>query len=165
MAPMIPRDIAPVLKSLFQRYPFVTVTGPPQSGKTTLCRETFPHLTYVNLEAPDEREFAERDPRGLLARISTGAILDEIQRVPDFLSYLQVWADERGQNSLCVLTGSEHFKLSDAINQPLAGRTALLRLLPLSLAERRRAKPHETVDELLHRGFYPRILDQGLDPR
>ena len=165
MAPMIPRDIAPVLKSLFRRYPFVTVTGPRQSGKTTLCRETFPHLTYINLEAPDEREFAERDPRGLLARISTGAILDEIQRVPELLSYLQVWADESGQNSLCVLTGSQHFKLSDAINQSLAGRTALLCLLPFSLAERRRAKPHETVDELLHRGFYPRILGQGLDPR
>ena len=119
----------------------------------------------MNLEAPDEREFAERDPRGLLARIRTGAILGEIQRVPDFLSYLQVWADERGQNSLCVLTGSEHFKLSDAINQSLAGRTPLLRLLPFSLAERRRAKPYETVDELLHCGFYPRILDQGLDPQ
>ena len=165
MTVMIPRDIAPVLKSLFQRYPFVTVTGPRQSGKTTLCRETFPHLTYINLEAPDEREFAEQDPRGLLARIGAGAILDEIQRVPSFLSYLQVWADERRENSLCVLTGSEHFKLSDAINQSLAGRTALLRLLPFSLAERRRAEPHETVDELLHRGFYPRILDQGLEPR
>ena len=165
MTVMIPRDIAPVLKSLFQRYPFVTVTGPRQSGKTTLCRETFPHLTYINLEAPDEREFAEQDPRGLLARIGAGAILDEIQRVPSFLSYLQVWADERRENSLCVLTGSEHFKLSDAINQSLAGRTALLCLLPFSLAERRRAKPHETVDELLHRGFYPRILDQGLEPR
>lgn len=162
---MIPRDMSPVLKDLFQRYPFVTVTGPRQSGKTTLCRETFPHLTYINLEAPDEREFAEQDPRGLLARISKGAILDEIQRVPSFLSYLQVWADERRENSLCVLTGSEHFRLSDAINQSLAGRTALLRLLPFSLAERRRAEPHETVDELLHRGFYPRILDQGLDPR
>ena len=162
---MIPRDIAPVLKDLFQSYPFVTVTGPRQSGKTTLCRETFPHLAYINLEAPDEREFAEYDPRGLLARIGAGAILDEIQRVPSFLSYLQVWADERRENALCVLTGSEHFKLSDAINQSLAGRTALLRLLPFSLAERRRAEPHETVDELLHRGFYPRILDQGLEPR
>ncbi len=162
---MIPRDIAPVLKGLFQSYPFVTVTGPRQSGKTTLCRETFPHLTYINLEAPDEREFAERDPRGLLARIGTGAILDEIQRAPGFLSYLQAWADERRENGLCVLTGSEHFKLSDAISQSLAGRTALLRLLPFSLSERRRAKPNDTVDELLHSGFYPRILDQGLEPR
>ena len=165
MPPMIPRDIAPVLKDLFGRYPFVTVTGPRQSGKTTLCRETFPHLNYINLEVPDEREFAERDPRGLLARIGSGAILDEIQRAPDFLSYLQAWADERRANSLCVLTGSEQFKLSAAINQSLAGRTAPLRLLPFSLAERRRARPHETVDELLHRGFYPRILDQDLEPR
>lgn len=165
MAAMVPRDIAPVLKDLFQRYPFVTVTGPRQSGKTTLCRETFPHLTYINLEAPDEREFAERDPRGLLNRIESGAILDEIQRVPDFLSYLQVWADERRENSLCILTGSEQFKLSDAINQSLAGRVAPLRLLPFSLAERRRAKPEETIDELLYRGFYPRILDQDLEPR
>ena len=165
MAAMVPRDIAPVLKDLFQRYPFVTVTGPRQSGKTTLCRETFPHLTYINLEAPDEREFAERDPRGLLDRIGSGAILDEIQRVPDFLSYLQVWADERRENSLCILTGSEQFKLSDAINQSLAGRVAPLRLLPFSLAERRRAKPEETIDELLYRGFYPRILDQDLEPR
>lgn len=162
---MIPRDIAPVLKDLFQRYPFVTVTGPRQSGKTTLCRETFPHLTYINLEAPDGRDFAERDPRGLLNQIGSGAILDEIQRVPGFLSYLQVWADERRENSLCVLTGSEQFKLSDAISQSLAGRTAPLRLLPFSLAERRRARPHESVDELLHRGFYPRILDQDLEPR
>ena len=165
MAAMIPREIAPVLKDLFQRYPFVTVTGPRQSGKTTLCRETFPHLTYINLEAPDDREFAEQDPRGLLARINAGAILDEIQRVPGFLSYLQVWADERRQNSLCVLTGSEQFKLSDAISQSLAGRTAPLRLLPLSLAERRRANPEETIDELLYHGFYPRILDQELEPR
>ena len=162
---MIPRDIAPVLKDLFQRYPFVTVTGPRQSGKTTLCRETFPHLTYINLEAPDGRDFAERDPRGLLNQIGSGAILDEIQRVPDFLSYLQVWADERRANSLCVLTGSEQFKLSAAINQSLAGRTAPLRLLPFSLAERRRATSPESVDELLHRGFYPRILDQDLEPR
>ena len=165
MAAMVPRDIAPVLKDLFQRYPFVTVTGPRQSGKTTLCRETFPHLTYINLEAPDEREFAERDPRGLLNRIGSGAILDEIQRVPDFLSYLQVWADERRENSLCILTGSEQFKLSDAINQSLAGRVAPLRLLPFSLAERRRAKPEESIDELLYRGFYPRILHQDLEPR
>ena len=108
---MIPRGIAPALKSRSQRYPFVTVTGPRQSAKTALCRETFPHLTYTNLEAPDERGLTERDSRGLLARISTGAILDELQRVPDLPSCLQAWADERGHISLHVLTGSEHFKL------------------------------------------------------
>ena len=162
---MIERDITPCLVNLFRQYPFVTVTGPRQSGKTTLCRETFPHLTYVNLEAPDQREFAESDPRGLLAHIGTGAILDEIQRVPSLLSYLQVVADERRENSLFILTGSEHFTLSAAINQSLAGRTALLRLLPFSLAERQRLTSSESIDDLLYSGFYPRIHDQGLDPR
>ena len=162
---MIDRDITPRLVELFDRYPFVTVTGPRQSGKTTLCRETFPSLKYVNLEAPDQREFAESDPRGLLATLDGGAILDEIQRVPDLLSYLQVVADERGQNSLFVLTGSEHFKLSEAISQSLAGRTALLRLLPFSLAERQRSGADNRVDEILYAGFYPRIYDQELEPR
>ena len=162
---MIDRDIAPRLVELFDRYPFVTVTGPRQSGKTTLCRETFPSLKYVNLEAPDQREFAESDPRGLLATLDGGAILDEVQRVPDLLSYLQVFADERGRNSLFVLTGSEHFKLSEAISQSLAGRTALLRLLPFSFAERRRSGADNRLDEILYAGFYPRIYDQELEPR
>ena len=165
MVDMIERDITPRLIELFDKYPFVTVTGPRQSGKTTLCRETFPGLKYVNLEAPDQREFAESDPRGFLSTLDGGAILDEIQRVPDLLSYLQVVADEKGQNSLFLLTGSEHFKLSEAISQSLAGRTALLRLLPFSLAERRRFGTDDQVDEILYAGFYPRIYDQGLDPR
>ena len=162
---MIKREIAPYLIDLFQRYPFVTVTGPRQSGKTTLCRETFPHLSYVNLEAPDQREFAESDPRGMLARLGTGAIIDEIQRVPSLLSYLQVVGDEHRENSLYILTGSQQFKLSDAINQSLAGRTALLHLLPFSMAERKRIKPSESVEELLYGGFYPRVHDQSLEPR
>ena len=162
---MIEREIVPCLIDLFQRYPFVTVTGPRQSGKTTLCRETFPHLSYINLEAPDQREFAESDPRGMLAQLGTGAIIDEIQRVPSLLSYLQVAADELRENSLYILTGSEHFKLSDAINQSLAGRTALLHLLPFSMAERKRIKPSESLNELLYAGFYPRVHDQGLEPR
>ena len=143
----------------------MTVTGPRQSGKTTLCRGTFPHLAYVNLEAPDQREFAESDPRGFLSQLPKGAVLDEIQRVPDLLSYLQVLADEKGQNSLFILTGSEHFKLSQAISQSLAGRTALLRLLPFTLAERERAGASGTMDDIIYAGFYPRIFDQGLEPR
>ena len=141
------------------------MTGPRQSGKTTLCRAAFPHLDYINLEAPDQREFAESDPRGFLARFGEGAILDEIQRVPDLLSYLQVLADEVGRNSLFVLTGSEQFRLSDAISQSLAGRTALLRLLPFSLAERRRTGTSDSIDDILYSGFYPRIHDQKLEPR
>ncbi len=162
---MIKREITPCLVELFRKYPFVTVTGPRQSGKTTLCRAAFPHLKYVNLEAPDQREFAESDPRGFLSHIGEGAILDEIQRVPELLSYLQVYADEARRNGLFVLTGSEQFRLSDAINQSLAGRTALLRLLPFSLAERRGTGASESIDDILYSGFYPRIHDQKLEPR
>ena len=162
---MIEREIAPCLATLFGQHPIVTVTGPRQSGKTTLCCAAFPHLDYVNLEAPDRREFAESDPRGFLARFGEGAILDEIQRVPDLLSYLQVLADEAGRNSLFVLTGSEQFGLSDAIGQSLAGRTALLRLLPFSLAERRRTGASDDIDDILYSGFYPRIHDRKLEPR
>ena len=162
---MIEREIAPFLVGLFKKYPFVTVTGPRQSGKTTLCRAAFPHLGYVNLETPDQREFAESDPRGFLARLGEGAILDEVQHVPGLLSYLQVLADEAGRNSLFVLAGSEQFRLSAAINQSLAGRTAMLRLLPFSLVERRRTGAGESNDDILYSGFYPRIHDRKLEPR
>ena len=162
---MIEREIVPCLTRLFGQYPFVTVTGPRQSGKTTVCRETFPDLAYVNLEAPDQREFAEADPRGFLARLGEGAILDEIQRVPDLLSYLQVLADEKRRNGLFILTGSEHFQLSEAIGQSLAGRTALLRLLPFTLGERERTGATGALDDILYAGFYPRIYDQGIEPR
>jgi predicted AAA+ superfamily ATPase len=107
---MVDREITPRLVDLFEQYPFVTVTGPRQSGKTTLCKAAFPQLQYVNLEAPDQREFAESDPRGFLAQLTGGAVLDEIQRVPALLSYLQVFADDAGRNSLFVLTGSDQFK-------------------------------------------------------
>ena len=153
------------MTTLFQQYPFVTVTGPRQAGKTTLCRAAFPNLEYASLEAPDQREFAESDPRGFLSQFTEGAIIDEIQHVPALVSYLQVLADERGHNSLFVLTGSEQFRLSNAISQSLAGRTALLRLLPFSLTERRRTGASNEVDDIIHSGFYPRILDQGLEPR
>ena len=162
---MVEREIEPYLTRLFGQYPFVTVTGPRQSGKTTLCRAAFPRMAYINLEAPDQREFAETDPRGFLARLDEGAILDEIQRAPDLLSYLQVLADERKRNGLFILTGSEHFKLSEAIGQSLAGRTALLRLLPFTLAERERAGGVGLLDDVLYSGFYPRIYDQGIEPR
>ena len=162
---MIEREIAPRLVGLFEQYPFVTVTGPRQSGKTTLCRAAFPHLDYVSLEAPDQREFAEADPRGFLARLNRGAILDEVQRVPDLLSYLQVLADEAGRNSLFVLVGSEQFQLSSTGSQSLAGRTGLLRLLPFSLAERRQTGAGTSIDDILYSGFYPRIHDRKLEPR
>lgn len=162
---MIQREITSHLVDLFGQYPFVTVTGPRQSGKTILCRDAFPHLEYVNLEAPDQREFVDSDPRGFLASLSGAAILDEIQNVPALLSYLQVMADESRSNGLFVLTGSEQFKLSDAISQSLAGRTALLRLLPFSLAERQSINASDSINDILYSGFYPRIHDQKLNPQ
>ena len=161
---MIEREIERRLIDLHRQYPVVTVTGPRQSGKTTLCRAAFPELRYLNLEAPDQREFAESDPRAFLGQAGDGAIIDEIQNVPELLSYIQVDVDERGRNGRFVLTGSEQFRLSRVISQSLAGRTALLRLLPFSMAERARAGASVAVDDVIFSGFYPRILDQKLDP-
>ena len=161
---MIEREITGHLAKLFRQYPIVTVTGPRQSGKTTLCRQVFPELGYVNLESPDERDFAETDPRRFLAQHASGAIIDEVQRVPSLLSYLQVLVDEDGRNGLFVLTGSEQFGLSEAINQSLAGRTALLRLLPFSLSELGKTGASNGIDDVLFSGFYPRLHDHGLDP-
>ena len=162
---MIERDITPSLLRLFRQYPFVTLTGPRQSGKTTLCREAFPDLKYVNLEDPNQREFAKSDPNRFLSRLEGGAILDEIQRVPELPSYLQVLADEKRKNSLFVLTASENLTLSRSVSQSLAGRTALLRLLPFSLPELRRTGAGDSIDHMLYSGFYPRIHGQGLDPQ
>ena len=161
---MVDREITPVLIECFTQYPFVTVTGPRQAGKTTLCRAAFPNLRYVDLEDLNQREFARTDPVRFLSQLGTGAILDEVQRVPDLLSYLKVLADETRKNSLYVLTGSEQFGLSSAISQSLAGRTAMLRLFPFSILEARKAGMSEETDQLLYSGFYPRIYDQGIDP-
>lgn len=154
----------PILKSLAGQYPVVTVTGPRQSGKTTLCRTAFPDKPYVNLESPDVREFARSDPRSFLASYPTGAILDEIQRVPQILSYLQPMVDERNVPGLFILTGSQQFEVMTTITQSLAGRTALLKLLPLSMEELGGGGFQLNVDRLLLNGFYPRIYDAGLSP-
>lgn len=161
---MIERTLQRQLVALFEQYPVVTVTGPRQSGKTTLCRNAFPDLDYVNLESPDSREFATDDPRGFLRRYGEGAILDEIQRAPPLVSYIQGHVDERGRNGLFILTGSRQLRVSEAVSQSLAGRTALLRLLPLSIGEALRLRPDLDVDTMLHTGFYPRIYDHDLDP-
>lgn len=161
---MIERTLKPHLLALFEKYPVVTVTGPRQAGKTTLCRSAFPDLDYINLERPDLREMAIDDPRGFLHRHGTGVIFDEIQRAPELVSYIQVVVDEQRENGLFVLTGSEQFRISEAISQSLAGRTGLLRLLPFSISELRQVRPALDVATMLHGGFYPRIHDQGLDP-
>jgi predicted AAA+ superfamily ATPase len=164
---MIPRNITPVLQRLASQYPVITLTGPRQSGKTTLAKALFPGKPYVTLEDPDIRRFAKDDPRGFLANYPQGAILDEVQRAPDLPSYLQGIVDANGQPGRFILTGSQQFELMTQVTQSLAGRTAVLRLLPFTLAETLRlqkSSPHPDLPQTLLNGFYPRIHDRQLDP-
>ena len=161
---MITRHLLLALLNRAAQYPVVTLTGPRQSGKTTHCRAAFPDKPYCNLERPDRRSFAQHDPAGFLAQFPEGAVLDEIQRVPELLSWIQVRVDERRVAGEFILTGSHQFALNHHISQSLAGRTALLTLLPLSIAELRGAGEPTTVDHLLFTGGYPRIYADHLDP-
>src|SRR4030042_1695807 len=161
---MIDRNIEPVLNNLASKYPVVTLTGPRQSGKTTLCRKVFPDMAYANLESPDGREYATADPRGFFAAYKSGAIIDEIQRVPQLVSYIQDIVDGRKIPRQFILTGSQQFEVMNMINQSLAGRTGLLKLLPFSISEIRETTLPESFDTMMFKGFYPRIHDQGLDP-
>lgn len=179
---MIHRTLEATLRRAAAHFPVVTVTGPRQSGKTTLVKEQFKDYAYVSLELPDERQFALEDPRGFLARFDGPVILDEVQRTPDLFSYLQVLVDEQKRPGRFILTGSHNFLLLQSISQSLAGRCAVLHLLPFSLAElaHRKPLPLEKVGmdpprtlpavgrdlmDLLFTGFYPRIHDQGIPPR
>jgi len=160
---MIPRSLEPELRTLATHYPVVAVTGPRQSGKTTLCRAVFPQKPYVSLEALDVRDFAREDPRGFLAEHRSGAVIDEIQQVPELLSYLQTEVDETPAPGRFVLTGSQHFGLSQSISQSLAGRCGILTLLPPSLAELREFKNAPAdLFTLLWQGAYPRIYDRNI---
>ncbi|MDD9963292.1 MAG: ATP-binding protein [Gammaproteobacteria bacterium] len=161
---MIPRSLTrPAIKA-FEQYPVVTLVGPRQSGKTTLARNAF-DLPYVNLEAPDERDFVLSDPRGFLATHPDGAIIDEIQRAPDLTSYLQVRVDETNRPGQFLLTGSHNFAVREQLSQSLAGRTALLTLLPFSRSELVDASvPCGGYFDYIFMGGYPRIRDAGLDP-
>lgn len=160
---MIRRTLEGQLNAAATRYPVVTIIGPRQSGKTTLTRMAFPDHSYVSLETPSEREFADDDPIGFLARFADGAVLDEIQRAPELLSYLQGIVDEDPSPGRFVLTGSHNLSLLEGVSQSLAGRTALLDLLPLELEEIRRFDGvTDDLDRAIWRGGYPRIHDRGL---
>ena len=163
---MIDRDISALLVKLASQYPVLTLIGPRQSGKTTLAKARFPNKPYVTLENPDTRRFAIDDPRGFLAQYAGGAIFDEIQRAPELSSYLQGLVDANPAPGQFILTGSQQFELMSQVTQSLAGRTAILRLLPFTLAEVQRLKASRKRPDLaaaLLRGFYPRIHDQNLD--
>jgi predicted AAA+ superfamily ATPase len=161
---LIDRKIEPVLKSLVAQYPVVMITGPRQSGKTTLCRKVFPDMAYVNLEAPDTRQYALDDPRGFLMSYQNGLIIDEVQRVPEITSYIQPLVDERHIPGQFILTGSQQFEVMEGISQSLAGRTAILKLLPFSIEELSGKGDLPSLDKFLLTGFYPRIYDMGLEP-
>ncbi len=162
---MIDRELAEKTLQFASQYPVVTITGPRQSGKTTLCRMLFDDRAYVSLEDVDERRFAKDDPRGFLARFPEGVVIDEIQRVPDLLSYIQTMVDRKQKEGLFILTGSQQFELIEGISQSLAGRTALVRLLPFTLGEAYGQNVQTVaVNQVLYTGFYPRIFDKHLDP-
>ncbi len=158
---MIRRTAQQTLMRLAKGFPIVAITGPRQSGKTTLARITFPEKPYLSLEDPDIRAAAENDPRGLLSGFPRGAILDEVQRAPQLFSYIQTKVDEKIIPGMFVLTGSQQFGLISGITQSLAGRVGLVQLLPFSTGELKTARRSlGSLDELMVRGLYPPLYDR-----
>ncbi|WP_176012154.1 ATP-binding protein [Victivallis sp. Marseille-Q1083] len=160
---MIKRKIQQELAKLAQEYKVVTITGPRQSGKTTLARMQFPDYNYVNLEEPETRQLAERDAKEFLKRYSTPIIIDEIQRLPMLLSYIQVECDKSSAKGQYILTGSHQPALKAEVAQSLAGRTAILQLLPLSIEELTEAGIQLDRDEYLFKGFMPQLYEENID--
>jgi len=162
---VIPRQATTTLQSLAKGYPILAVTGPRQSGKTTLAQSTFPDKPYVSLEDLDTRAFATEDPRGFLARYPIGVILDQAQRCPALFSYLQTQVDADRRMGEFVLTGSQQFGLPSNITQTLAGRVGLLQLLPFSWQDLQQGGAAvSSLDDLLWRGLYPPLYDRDLAP-
>ncbi|PIU31543.1 MAG: AAA family ATPase [Syntrophobacteraceae bacterium CG07_land_8_20_14_0_80_61_8] len=162
---MIPRTAHDTLMRMARGFPVVAVTGPRQSGKTTLARATFPDKSYLSLEDPDVRLLAESDPRGLLSRFPDGVILDEAQRSPELFSYIQTSVDTAVRPGKYVLTGSQQFGLVSGITQSLAGRVCMVQLLPFSLGElQAEGRLPADLDELMFRGLYPPLYDRDITP-
>lgn len=162
---MIKRQAAHTLASLSRGFPVVTVTGPRQSGKTTLVRDFFSDKPYVSLEELDQREYATTDPRGFLASYPDGAVLDEVQNCPELFSYIQGTVDKDKRCGLFILTGSQQFGLLSRITQSLAGRAGFVHLLPFALSELQEAGRKTTsLDSLLFSGLYPPLYDRDVKP-
>ncbi len=163
---MIRRDSEDTIHTLLRGFPIVTITGPRQSGKTTLAKMVFSDKPYASLEDPDIRFAAHDDPRSFLERYPDGAVLDEVQRCPEILSYLQSLVDADGRMGLYILTGSQQFGLMSDIAQSLAGRTAFVELLPFSLNELTQAsRLPGSIDLMLHTGSYPPLYDRDVSVR
>lgn len=163
---MIPRASEPLVRELLRGFPIVTVTGPRQSGKTTLARQVMAERPYWSLEDPDVRALAVDDPRGFLARCPEGAVLDEVQRAPELFSYLQTHVDADGGMGRFLLTGSQQFGLMSGVSQSLAGRSAFVELLPLSYAELCEAgQAPQELESMLFSGGYPALYDRPVSPR
>jgi predicted AAA+ superfamily ATPase len=162
---MVDRDVEPRLKMLARQFPAIVLTGPRQSGKSTLCQKVFAKLPYVTLESPDVRAFSLEDPRGFLKQFPKGAVLDEIQNSPQLPSYLQEIIDREPVPGRWILTGSHNLSVMESTSQSLAGRSAVVHLLPLSRHEVVEFSNHpKTLNQTLLTGGYPRILDRKLRP-
>lgn len=160
---MITRSLESKLGELYTKFPVLFVTGPRQSGKTTLIKKVFGDLPYVSLEDIDTRNLAIQDPRGFLSNYPKGAVLDEVQRTPELFSYIQGIVDST--ETKFILSGSQNFLVLDAISQSLAGRAAILTLLPLSLRELAQEKIYfDQYENAIFTGFYPRIIDRKINP-
>lgn len=163
---MINRRIYKAIREYQSKYPILAVTGPRQSGKTTLLKTVFPDYRYVSLENPDNRDFALKDPNGFLAEYDDQVIFDEVQQAPALFSYLQTIVDSRPDRmGGFILSGSQNFHLMERITQSLAGRVALFKLLPLDVQELKDAEllAEDPFDQLLH-GFYPALYDRKISP-
>lgn len=161
---MIERNAKDKMLYLAEKYPIVTITGPRQSGKTTLTQALFKNKAYVNLEKPDDREFAISDPNGFLAKYENGAVIDEVQRAPELFSYIQVLVDKKKKNNMFILSGSQNFSLLKNISQSLAGRTGIVTLLPLSLDELKKNYSNYSWQDFIYHGMYPKIYEDKINP-
>ena len=162
---MIERTLKGKVIEMAEKFPVVTLTGPRQSGKSTLLKHTFPDYQYVSLEDLDLRELATSDPRGFLDSYPRRVIIDEAQRVPSLFSYIQTHVDSLDETGVYLLAGSHNFLLMEQVNQSLAGRTAILKLLPFSHDEMKAGKVlPSSINEEIFMGSYPRLYDKDIQP-